>query len=538
MAYTHIDLRRSAQQKLADALARLRTEFDLPDGFPPAVLDELRTVLADHKRPALDYTDLPFLTIDPAGATDLDQAMFLERSDEGYFVRYAIADVPSFVPPGGALDAEARRRGQTIYVPNGRIPMHPEEMSEGAASLLPGQERSAFVWELSLDADAELRSIMVQRARISSIAQLDYDSCQRYIDGRSMPEADGPVLATLQLLKEIGRKREQLERARGGANLNVPDQQVEFDGVEYTLSARPPLQVESWNAQISLLTGMAAAQLMLEGKVGILRTMPDPDPSSVQRYRLQTVALGKPWDEGVPYGEYLRSLDTKDPRQLALMHAASSLFRGAGYTPFDGELPQQRLQAAVAAPYTHTTAPLRRLVDRFVLVICEALCAGTPVPDWAREALPQLPVVMAASDQLAARVDRAAIGTVEAALLSTHVGSEFDAVVIAGPRRNGNGNGANGNGSGANGNGGNGNGNGTAGNGTAGSGNGNGKAGNATRGTVQITEPPVTAPCEGDLEAGTRIRVRLLSADIATRTVLFTAVSGPGIQQSGTEQVN
>lgn len=507
MAYTHIGLRRNAQQQLAEALAHLRTEFELPSGFPPAVLAELRTVLAGHRPAALDLTHVPFLTIDPPGATDLDQAMQLQTRGSGYLVRYAIADVPSFVPAGGQLDGEARRRGQTIYVPDGRIPMHPEQISEGAASLLPGQERSAFVWELELDAEAELLRTSLRRARVRSIAQLDYDQSQRYLDAGAQDGGHGApaeVLATLRLLREVGRRRAALERARGGASLNVPDQQVEFDGSDYTLVARPPLPVESWNAQISLLTGMAAAELMLEGKVGILRTMPDPDPASVARYRLQTEALGRPWSEDVAYGEYLRSLDTRAPRDLALMHAASSLFRGAGYTPFDGELPQQRLQAAVAAPYAHTTAPLRRLVDRFVLVICEALCAGTEVPAWAREALPQLPVLMAASDQLAARVDRAAIGTVEAALLSTHIRREFDAVVIAGPRHNGNGNGNH---------------------------NGNGNGGPA-RGTVQLTEPPVTAPCEGALDAGTRIRVRLLKADIATRSVLFEAVAAPGLTQT------
>jgi hypothetical protein len=64
--------------------------------------------------------------------------------------------------------------------------------------------------------------------------------------------------------------------------------------------------------------------------------MPDADPESIDRFRHQTRALGQPWPAGQAYGEYLATLDGSNPKHLAILHAASSLFRGAGYTPFDG----------------------------------------------------------------------------------------------------------------------------------------------------------------------------------------------------------
>ncbi|GAC1481570.1 MAG: hypothetical protein NVS1B16_12080 [Pseudarthrobacter sp.] len=234
---------------------------------------------------------------------------------------------------------------------------------------------------------------------------------------------------------------------------------------------------------------------MLAGKGGSLRTMPAPDERSLRHFGLQTVVLGKPWDGKISYGEYLRSLDPTEPRQLAIMHSAGMLFRGASYTAFDGTVPEDAIQSAIGAAYAHTTAPLRRLIDRFVLVICEALSNGRPVPDWAREALPTLPEIMAASDQLASRMERMALDTVEAALLVNHIGQEFDAIVISGskPQKD--------NGKGAK--------------------NGNGKNGNGPSGIVQIAEPAVTARCAGDLESGTTVRVRLISSDIAAREVHF-----------------
>ncbi|WP_427018764.1 RNB domain-containing ribonuclease [Pseudarthrobacter sp. P1] len=518
--YTHIDVHDSAaQQQLSQALEALKTEFKLPGEFSPEVLAEVAQTIADHQLPAEDLTDLPFLTIDPPASMDLDQAMYLEKTATGYLVHYAIADVPSFVPAGGALDAETRLRGQTYYTPDGRVPLHPAAMSEDAASLFAGEDRAAFVWEIALDGDGVEVSTMVRRARIRSIAKLGYEQAQQLLDAGATEAADGAgvpsaaptqpeepatrlthpagvvldsVLATLALLKEIGLKRIELERARGGASLNVPQQEVEFIDGRYRLAFRPALPIEDWNAQISLLTGMAAAALMLKGKVGILRTMPEPDQGSITHFRRQSVALGKPWPADMPYGEYLRALDTSDPKQLALMHAARSLFRGAGYTPFDGKVPGKTIQAAVAHEYAHTTAPLRRLVDRFVLVICAALCAGDEVPQWARDALPALPGIMVASDQLANKVDRAAVDTVEAAVLSSYVGQEFDAVVLSGQKTNGNGNGH--------------------------------RGANGPISSIQIQEPAVDADCEGDLEPGATLRVRLLRADIATRTVLFTAV--------------
>ncbi|MDQ0677681.1 exoribonuclease R [Arthrobacter pascens] len=494
---------------LAEALSALRTELELPGPYPVEAVRDAEAAVASLQLPASDMTDVEFLTIDPESSTDLDQALFIERAAGGYRVLYAIADVPSFVVPGGALDTETRRRGQTFYAPDGRIPLHPEVISEQAGSLLAGQLCSAFVWEFDLDDAAQVTSVAVQRARMRSRAKLSYKSVQAELDA-------GTASPVLQLLKEVGLKRVDLERTRGGASLNMPEQEiVQLPDGGYRIAAAPQLPVEDWNAQISLMTGMAAAELMLEGKVGILRTMRAPDERSLLHFRLQTEALGRPWDGEISYGEFLRTLDPVDPRQLAILHSAGMLFRGASYTAFDGSVPDDAAQAAIGAAYAHTTAPLRRLIDRFVLVICEALSNGRPVPDWARDALPSLPVIMAGSDQLASRMERMALDTVEAALLVNHIGQEFDAIVISGskPQRdNGSGDG---NGNGANGTGRNGNGNGA---------NGRNGNGNGASGIIQIAEPAVTARCVGDLESGTKVRVRLISSNIATREVHFELV--------------
>ncbi|WP_344880133.1 RNB domain-containing ribonuclease [Zhihengliuella alba] len=472
---------RALQSSLADALADIVSGLEPPAEFPADALAEAERAAADVVLPDLDLTDVEFVTIDPPTSTDLDQAVHIERDGDGFTVRYAIADVPSFVQPGGALDRATRERGQTVYLPHRRVGLHPEVVAEDAGSLLPDRGRGAYVWTFGLDASGAVVRTGLERATVRSRAKLSYEGVQSALDAG---ETDLPGGGTLPLLREVGTLRGALERERGGASLNLPEQEVELDeSGRYELVQRGGLPVEDWNAQISLMTGMEAARIMLEGRIGVLRTMPGPDERRVAEFRRQAEALGHPWPEGQPYGEFLASLDTSDPEALALMHAATILFRGADYTAFDGEVPDDVEQAAIAAPYAHTTAPLRRLVDRFVLQTCWHLVHGEPVPGPVREALPELPELMRASTRRASAAEREAIDAVEAALLAERIGDEFDAVVID------------------------------------------------EDGTIQIVDPAIMGRAEGEAAPGDRVRVRVAEADVARRRVRFEitgARTGPG----------
>ncbi|WP_426561094.1 RNB domain-containing ribonuclease [Angustibacter sp. McL0619] len=457
---------------LDDVFAAIRDELGLPEQFAPEVELAAADAVRAPRLPDRDLSDLPFFTLDPPGSPDLDQAMHLEPTRSGYRVRYAIADLTAFVEPGGVIDAEARRRGQTLYSPDRRTPLHPTSISEEAGSLLPGQLRPAYVWDLALDPEGELRSADVVRAMVRSVDRLDEQSAA------ALEQAGDPRIA---LLREIGQRRLRLEAERGGASLPMPEQEVVREDDHYEVRLRPPSMISDWNAQISLMTGMAAADIMLAGQVGVLRTMPPPSHHSLARFRRQAQVLGARWPAEQQYGVFLRSLDRDDPHQLALIHEAAALFRGAGYTPFDGDVPEVTEHAAVADQYAHVTAPLRRLVDRFGLVVCEALCRDKPVPGWVREGLEALPALMNSSDQQANRLDHACTDAVEAAVLAPRVGEAFEGVVVD-LRDKGPG------------------------------------------GIVQLRQPPVLAPVSGDVQLGATLRVRLVKADVGQRRVEFTPV--------------
>jgi exoribonuclease R len=456
---------------IASALAELRENLDVSLRFPEPVLADAEQAVRSPRLPDADETRIPFVTIDPPESMDLDQALHLERRGSGYCVRYAIADVAAFVDPNGPMDQEAHRRGQTLYAPDENARLYPAALSEDAGSLLPGEMRPALVWTMQVDASGEGVDVGLRRALVRSRQKLDYAGVQRSLE-------DGTASESLQLLREVGLLRQEREQRRGGIDLQIPEQEVAERPQGYTLAFRAPLPVEGWNAQISLMTGQAAAELMLDAQVGLLRTLPEADPRAVDRLRRTAKALGIDWPRELSYAALIRTLNPERPTHAAFLGESTVLLRGSGYAAFDDEVPTRPAHAGVGAPYAHATAPLRRLVDRFVGEACLAVAAGEDVPDWVRAALPRLPEEMEVSNHRAQQYEAGIISIVEAAVLERHVGEAFDAVVVDVDEHDGG-------------------------------------------GTIQLTEPAVTAHCEGELPLGERVRVRLTLADVAKHQIRF-----------------
>ncbi len=470
-----------ADGALREAFAAIRAEHAVPEAFPAAALAEAGDAARAPRTDAhTDLTDVPFVTIDPPGSMDLDQAMHLSRVPRGYRVRYAIADVAAFVGPGGALDGAVHERVLTVYCPDARVPLHPPALSEGAASLLPDEVRPAVVWDLELDSDGEVRRTAVSRALVRSRARLAYPQVQGMLDAGAGPDE------LPRLLAEIGTARARLERARGGVSLARPEQEViEVPGGGWRLEFRGPLPVEDHNAQISLMTGMAAAGLMIGAGVGVLRTLPAASPDDVTRLRRRALALGVAWPRGRGYADVLTAVDASRPADAAFLAAATALFRGAAWAPFRGLPPADPVHGAIGAPYAHVTAPLRRLVDRYGLEISLAAAADREPPAWVTDRLESLGDVMAAGARRANAVDRACTDAVEAAVLGARIGEELGGVAL-------------------------------------------------DERTVQLADPAVVArTVDGDLPAGRRVRVRVEAADLTERSVTLRRVRRRGGEPRG-----
>ncbi len=416
-----------APQAFEQGFAQIRSELNVPLDFSSEVLVAAEAAHApDVER--VDARHLGFVAVDPPGATDLDQAFFAERlgaagsNENGFRVFYAIADLGAFIEPGGPIDMEARQRGNTLYSPDMRTPLHPPVISEDRASLLPGSDKPALLWTIDLDASGLPIDARLERAVVQVREAITYVEAQRRIDS----ESD----STMLLLREIGLLRQQQEIERGGISLNLPSQEIVDSGDCYDLEYDTSLPVEGWNAQISLLTGIVAGTTMFEAGVGILRTLPSTRKQDLKKLRRQARALGVDWPNDMDYAEAVRQISPDSPHRTAFLLKAARSFRGAGYLAFQGEQPDDAGHGAIASIYAHVTAPLRRLVDRFGNEILLSLYAEEPPPAWALEALDELPGLMGRARSKDSALERAMVNFTETMLLQSRVGESFDGFVV------------------------------------------------------------------------------------------------------------
>ncbi len=445
-------------------------EFSVPTCFTPQLHAEAAAARDRHAGDRRDAREIPLVTVDPVGSQDLDQALCIERTAGGYRVHYAIADVAAFIEPGGALEAESLRRGQTIYLPDEPARLHPEELSEGSASLLPGADRPAVLWTFDLDEAGEVDDFHLERVLVRSRARLDYDRV-------NADHLAGTMHPSIALLPDVGRLREASALRRRAINLRLPAQRVAVlaDG-RYELIIEPRHEVMDWNSEISLLTGMCAGQLMKRENSGLLRTLRPATPEGEAEFRAEARALGFAIDDDRDIGGFLSSLDATDPRGMAAMREAQKLLRGAGYARADSG--KAEVHAGIGGYYAHVTAPLRRLVDRFAAEYCLALVNGHKVPSWVRECADPVVDAMNRSSNLANTVDKACLNLTEATVLAPWVGHNFDAVVLnADVERD--------------------------------------------QARIFVADPPVLAECLGHPDQGTQTTVSLIRADVPTREVTF-----------------
>ncbi|OFT29248.1 exoribonuclease [Corynebacterium sp. HMSC08F01] len=445
------------------AIAR---EFDVPTDFAPSLHAEASELVDRFADVRIDARDIPFVTIDPAGSKDLDQAVFVEqRAGGGYRVWYAIADVAAFVDSDSGVHEESLQRGQTIYLPDEPARLHPEEVSEGSASLLPDVDRPAVLWTFDVDGEGEVESAHVERALVHSVARLDYEGVHASLE-------DGSVHPSIALLPEVGRLRQQSSLRRHAINLRVPSVRVARDGDAYELAIEPRHPIMDYNSEISLLTGMVAGQMMVDAGVGFLRTLQPASAESEAEFRREARNLG--FDVTGDIGEFLAGVDADTPHGMAVMREAQKLLRGSGYVDLSKDAPE--VHAGIGGYYAHVTAPLRRLIDRFATEVCLAICAGTPVPEWVTRDAARMLKTMGRSSQLANTVEKACLHLTEATVLEPWVGHNFDGVTL--------------------------------------------KSGEE-QSRVFIVDPPVLAPSAGAPEEGVSTKFSLVHADIDAREVGF-----------------
>ena len=398
---------------LSRGLADIRTQFQVPSDFPPEAIAEAESAAARPVSGHEDWTTREFVTLDPQASTDLDQAFAIERAGGALILHYAIADVAWFVAPDGGLDTEAWKRGETIYLPDGKASLYPQVLSEGAASLLPEVERPAVVFTVRIDGSGKSALDAATRGLIRSRAKLAYET----VTDADLPDG----------FAELSRRIEAAEDSRGAARVDAPEQEVAIDPAGHvTLAFRPQLQSEVQNAALSLAANLAIADALLAHGTGLFRIMPEPDERAIRRLRHSAKALGLTWPKNETLEQFERGLNGTRA-EAAFRAAVRRAGPSASYAPFhEGVVPWH---SAMGATYAHATAPLRRLADRYVIEATLLIANGQPVPAELAAMFQQLPAVMARAEAKSGQIDRAVLDLAEAVMLSGREGSRFDAVV-------------------------------------------------------------------------------------------------------------
>jgi ribonuclease R len=400
----------------------------LPRSFPAACLREIES-LAPGPEPRLDLRDLPFVTIDPQRARDHDDAVFAERRGSGFGLWVAIADVAEFVPAGSALDREARKRGNSVYLPDRVVPMLPERLSGDLCSLRPGEERLALAVELAIDADGALRRLRVAPCRIRSRAKLAYEEAAAVMEGGAGLDAE--LDASLHALAALARLLRERRVAGGSLDFELaePEPTVDARGRVSAIGLAARTVAHRAIEEAMLAANRAIADLLVEARWPTLhRVHEPPDPAELAELEPVLASLGL-WP-----GRMRRA---PGPDDLAELVDAARERDDAGVV--HGLLVRALRQARYAEDplghfalgferYLHFTSPIRRYADLVVHRAVKAQLAGARP---ARAPLADLAEHLSRREREAAQAEYQALDWKRAALLLPRVGQRFEGRVSA-----------------------------------------------------------------------------------------------------------
>jgi ribonuclease R len=386
-------VRRLGRRDVArDVLEALMVDRGLRRRFDPLVEREARQaserIRADESR--TDLRDLPTFTIDPPTAKDFDDAISAEAlADGGIRVWVHIADVAAHVKPGGAVDREAYRRANSVYVPGLVEPMLPEALSNRACSLVPREDRLAVTVELEFDG-ARVRRTAFHRSVIRSDARLDYPRVDRVFAG--IERAEEPWAQPLAVARKVSAALQAAREARGALAVESVEPEFAFNRDGHVTGLDPSEQTESHRLieHLMIAANEAVAHLLDARKLPALyRVHERPDPPRIERLAEQLESLG------VPTPALPRHMTPQQAGELAaeISHLVDGEVRrrGHGRIGFTSLVLRSLKQARYtprnlghyglrSSHYCHFTSPIRRYPD----LICHrsllsAIGAGEPV---------------------------------------------------------------------------------------------------------------------------------------------------------------
>lgn len=408
----------------------------LPVEFSAAALAETREQAAKFDEESFggreDLTGETIITIDPADARDFDDAISLTRSDDGTWrLGVHIADVSHFVPEGSLLDQEAQQRGTSVYLPGHVIPMLPEVISNGLASLQQGQLRYTKSVFIEFAADGSVRGSEVASTVIRTVRRFAYEEVMPIIEQPelSFPDVTAPVKQLLLRMHELAMLLRQRRFAQGALQMGIPEIEIVFGRSGAVEGARQRHHDESHEIieEFMLAANIAVAKLLASRGIAFLRRVhSDPDELKMNSFQQFCQGLGltlrKPQSRH-ELQSLIRSV-TGRPLERAVNFALLRSMKQAEYSP---EIAGH--YALAETDYCHFTSPIRRYPDLTVHRLLDRLIRGRSAPKTPPEELVRLAKHCSFTERRAERAERELIRIRLLRFMADRVGSELEATI-------------------------------------------------------------------------------------------------------------
>jgi ribonuclease R len=362
-------------------------EFGLPDEFPDSVLEDARVQAENFDEENLDgRRDLrkeTIVTIDPADARDFDDAISLTQSDDGHWhLGVHIADVAHFVPEGSPLDIEAQRRGTSVYLPRRVLPMIPEVISNGLASLQQGKMRYAKTAFIEFSPEGVPLHTELANTAIKVTKRFAYEQVMPILEapGEYKGKVSGKVIAVLQRMHKLAMILRKRRFQRGSLQMGLPEVRIDFNkkGDITGASARHHDESHEMIEECMLAANVAVAVRLKQLALPFLRRIHrEPDERKLKSFSEFVQALGFDLKKYQSRQELQALLDeVKDaPEGHAVNYGFLRSLKQAEYSPIDSGH-----YALAFDDYCHFTSPIRRYPDLLIHRIVNKLCRSKRRP--------------------------------------------------------------------------------------------------------------------------------------------------------------
>jgi ribonuclease R len=409
-------------------------EHHLPLEFPPAVKRAAeglpRSVREEDQRGRLDLTRELIVTIDGADAKDLDDAISVKRLDSGGFeVGVHIADVSFYVEENSPLDLEALERGTSVYLVDRVIPMLPERLSNGIASLNPGVSRLAVSAIMTLDQWGQVQHVAFHRSIIRSKFRLTYEGVNAVLRGEQDDEYQlGPFLETALAVRNILRAKRM---ARGAIDFDIPESKVILDSNGFVVDVvlRERGLAESIIEELMLLANEVVAREMIEKKLPGLFRVHEPPGERLEQFREMINALGYRLPDPLS-PKHLQDLISRVRGKPEERVVNTALLRAMKQARYHSE--NAGHFGLAAEEYTHFTSPIRRYPDLWVHRVLTSYLQGTAdeetINRW-RSKVGMIGEVASQREREAMDAERDSVALKEAQFMADKLGEQYEAVI-------------------------------------------------------------------------------------------------------------